>query len=78
MLIVDRQKAKKKKEKKVVWKEQVCRKLWFKGLNLCNIQKSSGEVPTGFVEKTKHHFVTSLKIQLNNKQDIYVHFITKQ
>lgn len=77
MLIVDRQKAK----KKVVWKEQVCRKLWFKGLNLCNIQKSSGEVPTGFVEKTKHHFFTSLKIQLNNKQDVlgvYVHFITKQ
>lgn len=48
MLIVDRQKA-----KKVVWKEQACRKLWFKGFNLCNIQKSSGEVPTGFDEKKK-------------------------
>lgn len=54
--------------------------MWFKGFNLCNIQKSPGEVPTGFVEKKPQHFVTSLQIKLNNKQDVlkvYLHFIIK-
>lgn len=81
MLIVDRQKAKKKK--KWFGRNKVCRKFWFRGLNLYNIQKSSEEVPTGFAEKQNKStiFVASLKIKLPNKQDVvgvYVHFITKQ